>query len=213
LHVYNTVVRLCRLVTVCTTRAGGESLLSCSQFELQQQLNALRNWLAGQEAENSITYCTTRALSHVELSRSRAARLKCQELGNTASPEKRSTHKHARVRFAVPPLSMYMALGFSSCSHIMCIRRCVRVEREPWRRSWAWGSYRERNQTSPTAVTWRCGVCMSLPSAILDKPNCSSPSCASNFHHFAAPWAPRGSLTGGHVKVVLAYGHSLSLDH
>ena len=49
-----------------------------------------------------------------------------------------------------------------------------------------------------------------LPSAIFDKLNGSSPSCSSNFHHFAAPWAPRGSLTGGHVKVMLAYGHSLS---
>ena len=42
---------------------------------------------------------------------------------------------------------------------------------------------------------------MSLPSAILDKLNSSSPSCASNFHHFAAPWAPRGSLTEGHVHI------------
>ena len=41
----------------------------------------------------------------------------------------------------------------------------------------------------------------------------SSPSCALNFRHFATLWAPRGSLTGGHVKVMLAYGHSLSLDH
>ena len=52
-----------------------------------------------------------------------------------------------------------------------------------------------------------------LPSAILDKLNGSSPSWSSNFHHFAAPWAPRGSLTGGHVKVMLAYGYSLSHDH
>ena len=34
-----------------------------------------------------------------------------------------------------------------------------------------------------------------------------------NFHHFATPWAPRESLTGGHVKVMLAYSHSLSYDH
>ena len=52
-----------------------------------------------------------------------------------------------------------------------------------------------------------------LPSAILDKPNGSSPSWSLDFHHFATPWAPRESLTGGHVKVMLAYGHSLSLDH
>jgi hypothetical protein len=52
-----------------------------------------------------------------------------------------------------------------------------------------------------------------LPSAILYKPNSSSPSWSPDFHHFAAPWAPRESLTGGHVKVMLAYGYSLSLDH
>ena len=52
-----------------------------------------------------------------------------------------------------------------------------------------------------------------LPSAIFDKLNRSSPSCAPDFHHFATPWAPRGSLTGGHVKVMLAYGYSLSYDH
>ena len=52
-----------------------------------------------------------------------------------------------------------------------------------------------------------------LPSAILEKLNGSSPSWSLNFHHFATPWAPRGSLTGGHVKVMLAYSHSLSYDH
>ena len=77
----------------------------------------------------------------------------------------------------------------------------------------SWGSYRERNQKSPTVVTWGHYGGMSLRSAILEKLNSSIPSCASNFHHFAIPWAPRGSLTGGHVKVMLAYGHSLSLDH
>ena len=51
---------------------------------------------------------------------------------------------------------------------------------------------------------------MSLPSAIFDKLNGSSPSCAPNFHHFAAR---RGSLTGGHVKMMLVYSHSLSYDH
>ena len=29
----------------------------------------------------------------------------------------------------------------------------------------------------------------------------------------ATPWAPRGSLTEGHVKVVLSYGYSLSHGH
>ena len=52
-----------------------------------------------------------------------------------------------------------------------------------------------------------------LPSAIFDKLNGSSPSWSSNFHHFATLWTPRGSLTEGHVKVMLAYGHSLSYDH
>ena len=62
-------------------------------------------------------------------------------------------------------------------------------------------------------MTWGHCVRMSLPSRIFDKLNGSSPSWSLNFHHFAAPWAPRGSLTGGHVKVMLAYGHSLSLHH
>ena len=77
----------------------------------------------------------------------------------------------------------------------------------------SWGSYRERNQKSPTVVTWGHYGGMSIRSAILDKRNGSSPSWSLNFHHFATPWAPRGSLTGGHVKVMLAYGHSLSHDH
>ena len=54
---------------------------------------------------------------------------------------------------------------------------------------------------------------MALPSAIFDKLNGSSPSWFLNFHHFATPWAPRESLTGGHVKVMLACDHSLSYDH
>ena len=54
---------------------------------------------------------------------------------------------------------------------------------------------------------------MALPSRIFDKLNSSSPSWSSDFHHFAAPWAPRASLTGGHVKVMLVYSHSLSYDH
>ena len=34
-----------------------------------------------------------------------------------------------------------------------------------------------------------------------------------NFHQFAAPWAPHGRLTIGHVKVMMAYDHSIFLDH
>ena len=52
-----------------------------------------------------------------------------------------------------------------------------------------------------------------LPSAIFDLLPGSSSSWSLDFHHFATPWAPRGSLTGGHVKVMLACGHSLSHDH
>ena len=48
---------------------------------------------------------------------------------------------------------------------------------------------------------------------IIIKPNGSSPSWSLDFRLCAAPGTPRGSLTGGHVKVMLAYGHSLSLDH
>ena len=79
----------------------------------------------------------------------------------------------------------------------------VAVERQPWGTSWT--SYRERNKKSKTAVARGRVLRSRLPSAILDKLNSSSPSCAPNFHHFAAPWTPRGSLTGGHVKVMLAY--------
>ena len=49
-----------------------------------------------------------------------------------------------------------------------------------------------------------------LPSAILNQPNSSSPSWSPDFRHLAAPWVPRESLTGGHVKGMLAYSHSLS---
>ena len=49
-----------------------------------------------------------------------------------------------------------------------------------------------------------------LPSAIFDLLPGSSSSWSPNFHHFAAPCALRGSLTEGHVKVMLAYGYSLS---
>ena len=52
-----------------------------------------------------------------------------------------------------------------------------------------------------------------LPSAIFDLLPGSSSSWSPNFHHFATPWAPRGSLTEGHVKVMLAYGYSLSHGH
>ena len=65
----------------------------------------------------------------------------------------------------------------------------------------------------PNPVRWGRRGCTVLPSARFDKLNSSSPSCAPNFHQFAAPWAPRGSLTGGHVKVMLAYSHSPSYDH
>ena len=54
---------------------------------------------------------------------------------------------------------------------------------------------------------------MALPSRIFDLRPRSSPSCASDFHHLAAPRAPHGSLTGGHVKVMLAYDYSLSHGH
>ena len=77
----------------------------------------------------------------------------------------------------------------------------------------SWASYRERNQKSKTAVARGRVLRSRLPSAILDKLNSSSPSCASDFHQFAAPWAPRESLTGGHVKMMLAYGQTLSHDH
>ena len=62
-------------------------------------------------------------------------------------------------------------------------------------------------------MTWGRGVRMSLPSAILEKLNGSIPSWSPDFHHFAAPRAPRGSLTEGHVKVMLAYDYSLSHGH
>ena len=89
--------------------------------------------------------------------------------------------------------------------------RSIRAKRIHWRTSWA--SYRERNQKSKTAVRWGRRVRTVLPSASFDKLNGSSPSWSSNFHHVAAPWAPLGSLTGGHVKVMLVYSHSLSLDY
>ena len=87
----------------------------------------------------------------------------------------------------------------------------VHVENVHWRRSW--GSYRERNQKSKTAVARGRGGRSRLPSRIIYLLPGSSPSCASNFHHFATPWAPRRSLTGGHVKTMLAYGLSLSHGH
>ena len=52
-----------------------------------------------------------------------------------------------------------------------------------------------------------------LPSAIFDLLPGSISSWSLVFHHFATPWAPRGSLTGGRVKVMLACRHSLSYDH
>ena len=87
----------------------------------------------------------------------------------------------------------------------------VHVKRLHWRTSWT--PYRDQNQKSKTAVARGRGRRSRLPSRILEKLNSSSPSWSSNFHHFAAPWAPRGSLTGGHVKVMLAYGCRLSHDH
>ena len=86
--------------------------------------------------------------------------------------------------------------------------RMKRVLRGP-----SWGSYGERNQKSATEVAWGRGVRRSLPSRNFGKLNSSSPSWSPDFRHFATPWAPRESLTGGHVKVMLAYGHSLSHGH
>jgi hypothetical protein len=61
-------------------------------------------------------------LSHVELSLTRGSASRVGKY--TASPEQRNTIniQSTCVRCALPPLSRYMALGFSSCSHIMCIR-------------------------------------------------------------------------------------------
>ena len=87
----------------------------------------------------------------------------------------------------------------------------VRVEREPSGTSWS--SYRERNKKSATAVPPGRGGRVALRSAIFDLLPGSSSSWSPNFHHFATPWAPRCSLTGGHVKVILAYGYSLSHGH
>ena len=36
---------------------------------------------------------------------------------------------------------------------------------------------------------------------------------SSDLNHFATPVGARGSLTGGHVKVMLAYDYSLSYGH
>ena len=54
---------------------------------------------------------------------------------------------------------------------------------------------------------------MPLPQAILAKLNSSGPRCAWTFPPLAALGASRGSLTGRHVKVILAYEHSRFLDH
>ena len=71
----------------------------------------------------------------------------------------------------------------------------------------------ELNQKSATAVARGRGGRSRLPSRIFEKLNGSSPSWSLDFCHFAAPWATRESLTGGHVKMMLAYGHGLSYDH
>ena len=102
-------------------------------------------------------------------------------------------------------------------SIVLCYQLCyyskgsVSVERQPSRISW--GSYRERNQKSKTAVARGRVLRSRLPSPIFDTLNGSSPSCSSDFHLCATPRTPRGSLTEGHVKVMLAYSHSLSHDH
>ena len=87
----------------------------------------------------------------------------------------------------------------------------LRLKDVLWRPSWTlpW----DENQKSATAVLEGRTLPTALPSPIFDCRLWSSPSCASNFHHFAAPRAARESLTGGHVKVMLAYGHSLSYGH
>ena len=52
-----------------------------------------------------------------------------------------------------------------------------------------------------------------LPSAIFSLLPGSTSSWSLDFHHFATPWAPRGSLNEGHVKVMFVYGYSLSHGH
>ena len=47
-----------------------------------------------------------------------------------------------------------------------------------------------------------------LPSRIFDLRPGTRSSWSLNFHYFATPWAPRESLTGGHVKVMLRWRRS-----
>ena len=96
----------------------------------------------------------------------------------------------------------------------------VRVKRIHWRTSWGACTPATKSKIEDGSMVRsiarrreRTVLPMVLPSRILDKLNGSSPSCASNFRHFATPRTPRGSLTGGHVKMMLAYGHTLSHDH
>ena len=69
------------------------------------------------------------------------------------------------------------------------------------------------NQKSATAVRRRRPLRVAQPSRIFDFRPRASPSWSLSFHHFATPGTPRGSLTEGHIKVMLAYCCRLSHDY
>ena len=80
-------------------------------------------------------------------------------------------------------------------------------------RGTSWTPPWDGNQKSATAVRRRRPLRVALPSPIFDFRPRASPSWSLSFHHFATPGTPRGSLTEGHIKVMLAYGCRLSHDH